>query len=177
MATAKKEMSGIYAQKVVLSGLLETAANTLTFDKVETGMSVYDQIGWVLSRVEYRLTANTRSLFNGTGDNLSIALVSTNTLTLLGDANPAIYALRSFTRIDFGTAASATLESNTYVDDYSGLPGGGLLLLPNPLYGAIVGTGLSGPAFVSVILYVQPVQLDKDDYFNLVQARQLLINS
>ncbi len=172
----KKSMTDNYASKAIFQ-LVESAGSTLTFDKLETGLSVYDKIGWVISRVETRLSAGTMALFNGTGDNLTVALVSTNSLTSLSDSNPAVYSLRNFVRIDFGTAASASITSGSFVDDYTGLPGGGLLVLPNPLYGGIVGSGLSGAASLNMTVFFQAVNLSDQDYFNLVQARQLLINS
>ena len=175
---AKSSIQGAFATKALFQ-LAETAANTLSYDKLETGMSVYDKVGWIIARIEYRITATTWALFNGTGDNLTVALTSTNTLTAatLSDSNPAVYALRNFARIDIGTAASGLLQSGTYTDDYSTLPGGGLMVLPSPLYAGIVGSGLTGAASMNVLIYFTPMDLSDQDYFNLVQARQLLINS
>jgi len=155
----------------------ESAANTLTFSKLETGLSVYDKIGWVLARVEIPLTVATLDLFNGNGDVLEIALTATNTITAFDDANAAIYMHRTLLRRDVGTPAVSFFIDTTIVEDFSTLPGGGILLLPNPLYLAIKGTGLTGAATVDVRIFFKAMDMTDQDYFNLVQARQLLIST
>jgi len=174
---ASKSTLGNYAAKISLS-ITESAANTLTFEKIETGMSVYDKVGWVLGRVEIDYSG-ALSLFNGTGDQLYVGLVQTNTLTSsqVTSDNPAIYFLDILRRTDLGTAANGWISPSKLVNDYSHLPGGGLLLLPNPLYGAVVGSGLSGASSVTISLFVTPVDLTPDDYANLLTARQLQISS
>jgi len=177
MASGNPKMLGDkFATQAILTPT-ESAANTLTFEKLETGVSVYDRIGWVIQRIEWRMSAATQALFNGTGDLLTMALTLTNSLTALNDDNPALIAIRKWQRTDFGTAASASIEPLTWIDDYSTLAGGGLLCLPNPIYSAVLGTGLSGAASVFIRVFFVTVQLDDKDYFNLVQARQLLISS
>ncbi len=155
----------------------ETAANTLTFEKLETGLSVYDKIGWVVCRVEFKIRATVPALFNGTGDYLEMALTITNSITTLADDNPAVLVKKLLLRTDFGTAANAGINDTTYIYDYSNLPGGGLLTLPNPLYFGLVGTGLTGAATVTCRLFFKAIQLNDQDYFNLVQSRQLLIST
>jgi len=155
----------------------ESASNTLTFTKLETGLSVYDKIGWVIARVEWRPSSGTYALFNGTGDVLDCALTMSNGLTALSESDPAIYNFRKFLRLDFGTAANASIFSSTYIDDFSTLPGGGLLVLPNPLYLGIKGTGLTAGATMFTRIFFKAIELSDQDYFNLVQARQLLITT
>lgn len=173
---ASKSIAGEYVSLAILTGV-ESAANTLTFEKLESGISIYDHVGWVLSRVEWRLTGGTLALFNGTGDALSSALLMSDKPTSLVDDDPAIYVKRAWTRLDFGTAANARIESTTWVDDYSNLPGGGLLVLPTPLYLGLQGSGLTGAATVYAKLFFKSIDMSNEDYFNLVQARQLLTNS
>lgn len=158
-------------------GLVETAANTLTIEKLETGLSVYDRIGWVIQRVEIALAVATYGLMNSTADALSVAITTTNQLTALADDNPAVLFLRRFTRIDYGTAASGAVLPTVYESDLSGIAGGGILTLPNPIYGAILGSGLSGAASAVIRMYIKAIELTDTDYFNLAQARQLLISS
>lgn len=167
-----------YASKIVLA-LTESAGSTLTYDKIETGMSIYDTVGWLIQRVEYQLTPAVAALFNGSGDYIVVAMTSTNSLTSsqISPTNPAIYTYRNFQRLDFGTAANGSIFSGTFVDDYSNLSGGGLFVLPQPLYGAIIGGGLTGAASITATLYVKAIPLADKDYFSLVQARQLLINA
>lgn len=173
---AKASALGEYAAQAIITPT-ESASNTLTFEKLEAGISIYDRVGWVINRIETRITAATLALFNGTGDFLSVALTASNQITSLNEDNPSVYAMRRWVRLDFGTAASASIGQQTFVDDYSTLPGGGLLVLPTPLYAGIVGSGLTGPASAYVKLFFKAIELSAEDYFNLTQTRQLLINS
>lgn len=175
MAPNKSKL-GEYPYQAVFN-VTESSANTLTFDKLETGMSVFDKVGWVVQRIEWRLSSTVPALFNTAADTLSMALTASNTLTTLTDSDPAIYNIKRLVRVDIGTAASGMIMPMDFVSDLSGLAGGGILVLPNPLYVGIVGGGLSGPATVVTRLFVVPVELSNEDYFNLVQSRQLLIST
>lgn len=155
----------------------EAVAGTLVYEKLETGISVYDKVGWVLSRVEYRLPANVRAMFNGTGDYMIFGLSMSNQNASIADDDPAIITKRMIQRTDFGTAATGSIESNHWIDDYSTLPGGGILILPNPLYGYVQGSGLSSTAAIFCRGFVKAIPMSDQDYFNLVQARQLLIST
>lgn len=173
---ATKSIMGDYAGLALLTGV-ESAMNTLTYVKLESGISIYDHVGWVLSRIEWRLTGGTLALFNASGDALSAALTMSDKMTSLVDDDPAIYVKRAWTRLDFGTAANARIESTTWVDDFSTLPGGGLLVLPTPLFLGLQGSSLTGAATVYAKMFYKAIDMQDQDYFNLVQARQLLVNS
>jgi len=173
---ASKSIAGLYSAQAQFD-VTESAANTLTFEKLDTGMSVYDKVGWVINRVEFRLAASSYALFNGSGDYLIMALTATNSLTALNPNNPAIYIYRQILRQDLGTAATGLFVDTSFDIDYSNLPGGGILVLPSPFYMGIVGSGLSGAATCITRIYFQAIDMSDQDYFNLVQARQLLISS
>lgn len=171
-----KSPNDAYTSQAVFN-VTESGANTLTFEKLETGLSIYDKIGWVISRIEYKIGGLTLAQFNGTGDTLTFALTMTNTLTALAADNPAVLFQRAIVRHDIGTAASGLLVDNTWNADYSTLPGGGLLVLPNPLYFGVVGASLAGAATIVCRIFFQALELTEQDYFNLVQARQLLVST
>lgn len=175
MAKTGSSVAGLFTSQATLSNV-ESAANTLTFTQLQTGLSIYDHVGWILGRLEFRLSNTVPALFNADGDALSIAITQNNAAAALSQSDPAIIYLLQIRRTDYGTAASGELRSNTFEVDFSTLPGGGILVLPNPLYLASVGSGLTGPSTVTARLYFQPVDLSDADYFNLVQARQLLLN-
>lgn len=172
--------SGIsqYASPAVFV-VTETAANTLTYEKLETGLSIYDHIGWVIQRAEMIPANGDYALFNTAGDGLVVSLLMSNALTAaqLLPENPALYMQWGLVRVDWGTAAAADIVETCYVKDYTGLEGGGMLVLPNPLYVGVYGVGLSGAATVTLKLWYKAIELSDQDYFNLVQSRQLLISS
>lgn len=176
MASSGKLPADNFCSQAVFQ-VTETAANTLTFDKLETGISVYDKIGWVIARVEIPLTKATIDLFDGNGDLVEVALTATNTVTSFADNNPAVYVHRTLMRRDVGTPAVSFFMDTTIVEDFSTLPGGGILVLPNPIYLGVKGTGLSGASTVTARIFFKAIDMADQDYFNLVQARQLLVST
>lgn len=173
---AGKNLSGNYCSQAVLT-TTESSAGTLTFQKIETGLSVYDKIGWVINKIKWFLGTSTLQQFNGTNDLLTMALTMSNQLTALAQNNPAIVAAKWLQRTDLGTAASGDFHQLDIEDDFSTLPGGGLLILPNPIYLAVIGTSLAAAVTVTARLFYQAIELTDADFTNLVQARQLLISS
>lgn len=173
---AKTQVGDNFTSQAVFN-VTESGSNTLTFEKLETGLSVYDKIGWVIQRIDWKFNIGSFALMNTSGDFLTAALTITNTLSTLGDENPAVLDIVKFGRHDIGTAASGLIINPLFVHDYSTLSGGGILTLPNPLYVGVVGYGLSGPASIIARLFFKAIELSDTDYFNLVQARQLLIST
>jgi len=155
----------------------ESAAGTLTFRKLETGISVYDKLGWVISRIEWKPLVSSLAALDADSSSLSAALVLTDTLTALNDTNPAILAKRVWATKLNGTAATSQLLGIPWVDDFSTLPGGGYLTLPNPLYLAVQSAGDSQTATITARIWFQAIPMSDQEYFNLVQSRQLLISS
>lgn len=175
MANGKGSLDA-YAFPAVFA-LKETTVNTLTLEKLETGLSVYDRVGWVIQRIEIALAVATYGYMNATGDAISVGLTTTSNLTTLADDNPAVLYLRRFVRLDFGTAATGSIQPTVFESDFTNLAGGGLLTLPNPIYGAILGNSLTTAGEATIRLYIKAVPLTDQDYFNLAQARQLLISA
>lgn len=153
----------------------EATANTLAFAKISSGIQPLEKIGWVLQKLIFETTAV--PLMNGTGDAVTFGLTVSNQLTSLVNTDPAVVYKRTLQRLDFGTAASAIVYDNYWEVDFSSLQGGGLLVLPNPLYLAAQGTGLSAASTTIMRALFYPIAMSPEDYFNLVQNRQVLINS
>ncbi len=170
------KIGGEYVSQAVLT-CTESAINTLTFAKLESGLAPLERIGWVIQRVDFKVTSSSLLAFNASGDLLRFALTVSGSLTALNDNDPAIVALKSLARIDIGAAATGMYIDNTFSYDYSQLMGGGLLTLPTPLYLGVVGSSLTAVATVTARIYFYPIEMSTDDYFNLVQSRQILINS
>jgi len=172
---AKTSSVGDFGFPVVFK-LEMSAANTLTYETLQTGLSPKDRIGWVIQRVEVQLAGGTLGLFNSTADTLQFGLVQNNTLTTLSQENPQVKYTRKLERIDYGIAASGFIADMTYFDDFSGLSGGGILIVPQPLYGFITSTGLSAAATVALKVYIKEIQLSDSDYFNIVQNTQIMLS-
>jgi hypothetical protein len=162
-----------FANYAILS-VTESAANTLTFKKLETGISLNEKVAWVINRVEYFVSGLTAAVFNGDTDNLSFGLAVSNTFATASLTEPTIIDLNNIMRLDFGTAAVAMLYSKPQVKDFSAMPGGGIIVPPVPIYAFAVGSGLvSATSVISRIFYTL-LPLAVDQYWELVEARRVL---
>ncbi len=175
MATGKK-MTDKFANMATIT-VTESAANTLTYKKLETGMSLFEKYAWIINRIEYFFTFNA-TLFNASADTLALALTTTNTRsTIMTNAtftDPSVLDLLQITRTDIGAAASGFMITNPIVKDFSSLPGGGLIAPPAPMYGAAEGSSLVSATTSIIKLYYTILELNTEDYWELVEARRLL---
>lgn len=153
---------------------VESAANTLTFKKLETGISLFDKVAWVISRIEYLLSMATYGYFNSTADVLAFGLTTVDTLTTLDIANSAVLDYNYIGRIDLGTAASGGFFFQPFVKDFAALPGGGLIVPPNPIYLAGVGTGLSTASTIVAKMFYTQIVLKPEEFWELVEARRMI---
>lgn len=164
-----------YPQKAVIS-CVQSAADTVTFEQLHTGISIHEKVAWRIIRVEYDITKATLVLMTATADVVMMALTRSNAITDLTDwADPAILDNCSYVRLDTGTAANAQfLASPEVVRDYSSMPGGGILVPPNPLYGAVDSSGLADAGTVNFKIWYDLVSLSPAEYWELVEMMQVL---
>lgn len=157
--------------------LIESAANTLTYKKLETSIGTFDKIAWVIHRIEYMLYMNS-TCWNSTDDSVSVALMVGNQRTSIVDQgtfiDPTIIDYFRAARNDFGAAASGFLMQLPFVKDFTSLPGGGLIIPPAPVYGAVHGVGLATAGGCIMRLYYTVKELSTEEYWELVEARRLL---
>jgi len=153
---------------------LESAANTLTFKKLETGISLFEKMAWLIQRVEYFFADMTATVFNSTGDKVTVAISTTDQLASLSISNAAVLDILAVQRRDFGAAAVADLYSEPYTKDFSMLSGGGLLVPPNPLYLGVVGSGMAAAMEAVVKIFYTNVELSIDQYWELVESRRII---
>lgn len=170
MAKSATDFGSSFSMRVV-----ESAANTLTFAKIEGGITPMQKVGWVIQKLFF--TTDAFSLMNGTGDYAKFALTVSNKLTDLAIDNPGVIFAKHWQRIDMGTAATSIIQDYTFEVDFSTLQGGGLLVLPSPLYLAVQGSGLTAASTGMLRCCFFEIAMADADYFNLVQSRQILINS
>lgn len=156
---------------------IESAANTLTFKKLETSFGTFEKVAWIIHRIEYYLNSPSTA-WNGTDDTLTVALTVSNSIASLitGAAitDPAIIDQVAFGRFDWGAAASGIMVEKPFVHDFTSMPSGGLIIPPAPLYGAIQGSGMASVGLCTQRIYYTIKQLATDEYWELVEARRLL---
>jgi hypothetical protein len=156
---------------------VESAPTVLTFKKLEVGYSVFEKVAWIIHRIEYYLSAAT-ALLDASGEAVMMALCAANTpasiATLASYTDPAIIDFFYRARSDFGVAASGWIEEIPFTKDFSSLPGGGIIVPPYPLYGAIQSVGAAGSLTGVIKLWFTEQKLDEASYWALVNARRLL---
>lgn len=171
-----KRMQDSFANMASITNI-ESAANTLTYKKLEVGFGTFEKVAWIIHRIDYYLNTAS-SAFNSSDDSLTCALSVSNVITSLHIAgvytDPAIIDMQNFMRVDFGVSASGFLISRPLVKDFTSLPGGGLIIPPAPLYGVIHGSGLASAGACVQRIYYTVKELAVDEYWELVEARRLL---
>lgn len=156
----------------------ESAPNTLTYKKLETGIAVFEKVAWLISRIEYMINNVAAANLNADTDNIKIALTVSNMLSGLGSgvlqtASEVLHGMQ-YQRLDFGAAASSYASLQPFVFDFSYLPGGGILVPPTAIYLAVEGTGCVSANTVWARIYYITKQLTTEDYWQLVEARRII---
>ena len=161
-----------YVNQAFLS-VTESAANTLTFNKLETGISIYEKVGWVIARLDYFfITAIAQFVADGAA--FSYGISAMDSLTDVGLNRAAVIDTNSTSRRDWGVAASGGLRTIPYTKTFADLPGGGLLVPPSPLYVFGMGVGLAAAQEVQVRMFYTAVKLKAEDFWELVEQRRMI---
>ena len=161
-----------YVNQAYLS-VVESALNTLTFSKIETGISIHEKVGWLISRIDYFFQTGPAQ-FGADGDALDYGISVMDTLTDVGPRLAAIVDSNTLTRQDWGVAASSEMRQLPVTRNFADLPGGGLLIPPNPVYIYARGTALAGPHTVAARLFYTMRQLKTEDFWELVEQRRMI---
>lgn len=169
---AGKSLSDAYSNLAAI-GFTMSAANTLTFEKFDFPVSVMDKVGLLISRIEYFFMVLAE--LNSSGDYAVGAItVSRNTPSLIDIEDPTLIDSARVMRFDLGAAASGFFYDEPIIRDLSTLPGGGLLVAPNPLYVAMNSVGAANPMALSVRMYYTLKELKPDEYWQLVESRRIV---
>lgn len=175
-----------FAFPIVFNVPFASAVDTLSFEQVQPQTSINDKLGWILHRAEWFLPHEAAQAFLNADApfTLEVGISNSNSFTTPQSDNPAIKWRSRWTGAADNAISTGTGRNEwvaPFVSDLSTLPGGGILMLPYPLFGFtnIRGTIPTGIATVSTFfrLYVSQVQLSDSDFFAMLQANQLLISS
>ena len=168
---AKAQMDKFANQAVI--ACTETAINTLTFKKLETGISLFEKVAWIIHRVEYFLGPTAPILANA-NDAIQWALTTTDQLSSIAISNAAVLDILKLEYISLGAAASGLYVSMPIVKDFAQLPSGGLIVPPNPLYLAVQGIVANAVGTVTAKIFYTNLQMSVEDYWELVEARRII---
>lgn len=178
MKMSYKKIGGLFP---VVCSTASQSGGAINFESVNTGLSVTDRVGWLLKFVEdFSPAGLTSTLFADAGDNVSYGLALSNSInpTSPGTALilPQMKWVATLRRADFGTAASGFEQNLPVIYNYDTAEDAGIIMVPQPLYSFCgASTSITG-AFTSLFrAWFQAVQLSDADYFNMLQANQLLV--
>lgn len=153
--------------------VVESSANTLTFSKLETGVSIHEKVGWVIARLDYDLSI-TAANFGAEGDRVSFGISTSSAITTATLAQSAVIDYNTITRRDLGTAASGMFLRMPVFKTFADLPGGGILVPPNPLFIWTLGAGLGTPMTIQARMFYVVRQLKLEDFWELVELRRMI---
>jgi len=170
---AQKKTADTRAQYAAMV-LTESGANTLTTAKFQFPFSIMDKMALIIHRIEYEIV-NVSSVFAASADRLTLAIIAANTIVdITNPVDPTIIDSCRFGRYDFGAAASGFVFQQPYVKDFTNLPGGGIMVAPNPLYYAAKGDSAGAASVTAVRMYYTYEELATDDYWQLVESRRII---
>lgn len=168
---AKKALDQ-YANVAALD-ITESAANTLTVAKFAFPFSIMDKMGLLISRIEYEF-ANLSAALAASADQLLAGIATQDTVDLTSPTASSLVDVMKISRLDLGAAATGIVYWQPVVKDFSTLPGGGILVAPNPLYGALMGVSAGAAGRVKLRMYYTYMELATDEYWQLVESRRII---
>lgn len=151
----------------------ESGANTLTFNQLLTGVSIYEKIGWIIHRMEY-LVDLTAAGFAAATDLVTFGLSVSDQISAVGLQYSACVDYQKIERTDLGVAASGQFVQTPVVKDYSTLPGGGLMVPPNPIFLYVKGSNAPNPFTIRARMFYTVKSLKVEDYWELVEIRRMI---
>jgi hypothetical protein len=155
---------------VAYAALTQSAANDLSFERIDTSISVHDKIGWELLSAEYIFSTNIIELMTATGDYINFGLILDNTTSAVTYDDRNVVDYNRIDRNDCGAAADNVIFLNhlpikrNFIMEF----GGPLLVLPVRLYMYIKTNGLASAATIKVRIYYKLKSLDDRDYSEIV---------
>lgn len=170
---AEKRNTDVYANMAYLA-VLESAANTLTFAKLQIAYpSLLDKkYGLLINRCDIEFAS--LSTLDASGEAVDIALTVSEGISSLSLANPEVLIREKFSRFDLGAAASGVFVEFPLTRDFSTMPGGGILVPADRLFVAVKGTSLNAAMNAWIRLYYTIQVLSSEDYWQLVESRTML---
>ena len=150
----------------------ESAANTLTYSQIQTGIALFQKVAWKVERIEWYWGQQHNMI--ASGDYMQAALVSSNKMTGLSLDDPAVLDLMEWHANLQGAAANLTTYKIPEARDFTELSGGGILIPGNPIFVAAQGTSLAAAQTISCRIRYTLIELKADDYWELVEATRFV---
>lgn len=168
MAVAKGKVDK-YAN-VLQTEVTMSAANTLTFEEIDIGASLFDRVGLLLHRIEYIPSSGSWNELQTDADQMWFGLCSSNQFSALSANERSVIDYARIRRL-VATNGSVLL-GDPVIHSFEGLPEYGVLTAPRPLFLAMHSSGFAGVGAVVARIYFTIIQLADADYFELLETRR-----
>ena len=152
-----------------------SAADTLTFNQFESSVQLFEKVAWVVHRIEYSVDTGTIGAMTATTDWVWVGITSSNTITDMHSNTRGVLDQFRWYRFDAGTAANYCVFEHPVIHDFSSLPGGGLIVPPEPLFAGMDTQGLGAAGVCRVRVYFTHKVLPAADYWELIEATRLIV--
>lgn len=169
---AKAQVRDHYSNKAYGS-VTESAANTLTFSEIQTNISIFEKVAWVINRIEWYLSATELAKLTGSGDAAQFALTASDQISNLDLSNASVIDMMQLSHKEHSAVGWQEIEL-PFTRDFSGLPGGGVIIAPRPLYVGAVGTSLASALTVETRLFFQQMVMSPDEYLELIDFYRIV---
>lgn len=154
---------------VLIARVDESSANTLTFQEVPQITTLLEKKAFLINRLQYFASS---SLVTTDTDVLNFGISLSNKWSAPALTEPSILDFQEVRGVASGTPASLWVHQQPFDQDYSTLPGEGLLVPTRPLYLWTKGTNLGAASAVILKLFFTIIELTPQDYWDLVESLQ-----
>lgn len=164
-------MADKYVNRAVIS-VTESGTNTLTFGRLTTGISTFSRQAFLIHRVMWYFAD--RHELVADDDYVQAALSTSNKFTGIGLDDPSVIITREWHSNYSGTPANQWHYQVPDTDDFSTLPGGGILVPANPIFLAVTGSSMTGAVTVTIRIDFTVIELKADEFIELVESLRMI---
>ncbi len=143
-----------------------SAANTMTFVELLTGISIGQGMGMIIDQIDYFPYSTTLTQMTANSDQITMGWTTSNELTALALNDRRVLHMSEFSRHDFGTAASAQFIQMP--GEHQFFPP--LIIAAPRLYFGVNTAGFASAAVVASRLYFRYIELTSQEYLELAET-------
>lgn len=160
-------MKDQFAQRAFIS-VVESGANTLTFEELTIARDTSRRQAFVIHRVEYLMSQSILANLAAADDVINVGLSLSNGISSISWDRPEILD-RQYLSYGYANIAQQPLLS-----DFTNYPGGGIIVPVKQLYGFAQGASLVGAITVEVRIWYTTKDISREDYIELVEMYDIL---
>ncbi len=151
-----------------------SAPNVLSFQRMYSGVSQFEKVCWVIHRIEYFLTVGMLAEMTVDADEITMALTTTDAISALNTEQSSVLDIAKWQKLLTGTVVSEMIQKQPTIHDFGSLPGGGLIVVPAPLYLAMDTAGLASAGVASMRIRFTWKTLKAEEYWELVESTRII---